>query len=168
MNRIIANIYKKLLNKGKITESDVPEEAKEIYSEEEAIAAKEDAALIPKSSGIKGAFNIPNITRYIDMEENEFSDSISVEEIFTTDVLGDNEQPKDVSLALKRFESNKLIFPDGTDATVNNGKSLSIKVEWAKSTDVNSSSASYLFRVDINIATSNYEPMRVSVYYYKK
>ena len=165
MNRIIANIYKKLLNKGKITEDEVPEEAKELYEQEEEVAAEEeDEVMLGATPECKiGAITIPNMERTVEFT-NSCTDSIAADDIFTTELLGDRITPTEVKLKIKRVEANRVVFPGGLGVSSNWDGKLNINARGV----IVSKEQNNLFRVDLNITSGNYEDMMVSIYYIKK
>lgn len=163
MNRIIANIYKKLLNKGKITEEEVPEEAKELYEQEEEVVEEDEVMLGATPECKTGAITIPNMERTVEFT-NSCTDSISADDIFTAELLGDRVTPAGVKLKIKRVEANRVVFPGGLGVSSNWDGKLNISARGV----VASKEQNNLFRVDLNITSGNYEDMMVSIYYIKK
>ncbi len=150
----IASLYKKLVNKGRISEESVPEGI-DINEEVE-----EEEVFVPL-----GAIPIPKIVgRPVKFDRNGvYIDSVSTEDIFR-DLLGDNPKPENIQYSIIRIEKNNVLLNETKTfaldlATVFDGFRLTI------SSNIGNETHAFLFRVDIRIESSNYEPMRMTIYY---
>lgn len=149
----LASLYNKLVNKGRIAKEDVPEEVDiEIKPTEEVF--------VPL-----GALTIPKITNQpVKFDTNGVCiDHISTKDIFE-EILGENPMPENTKYSVIRIEKdvNRLNSANtfAVDITnVSDGFNLTI------SSSVGNNIKGFLFRIDIRVESSNYEPMQFSVYY---
>lgn len=165
MNVVIANIYKKLADIGRIEESSIPEEAKEILSEEKAETMN---TTIEEVVELPGPINIPDIeTDNIEFSNGKYIANINLKNVFTNELLDGKPYPEISEVYIKRVEHNVKRFPMGMDSWKLIGDKEEFSIELIPNYIVDNDS-SKLFRVDIVIDATNYDgEMYLSIYYNK-
>ncbi len=169
MNSVIANIYKKLVNVGRLKEEQVPKEAKEFFlkpDKENTSVEVEPEETIEKP----GAFIIPDIIKLINIEESGiYKLGIDINEIFMPNTIGSHMQPENVHVDVRRVEVNLLQFKHSSikiEQIVGPHDGFDVKVMAELNNNYN---CNQLFRIDAAITADNYDDqMYVTIYYNKK
>lgn len=168
--------YAKMIDHGLCTIDQIPDEHREAtlkYVNNDVEAPSEVADEIPEVADtnlIHGALTIPKIDDVeIDTSVMDQGESVTVDfrtdDIFTTDVLAGNPNPHDIYYRIGRVENVYGKLDGLTLSIAESTESFSIIMS---GTPKNITSDCTILRVDLIITSSNYEDMRLTIYFNAK
>ena len=169
MDGFYFKILNKLKKKGRIDETDIPEE----YREENLKTSPEPEDVVQNEvetpAVVKlGPISIPKVidraVTVASLKGQTRFDTFLTSDIFTSSLLGDKPMPIDTKYSAVRVEQNTYVFkgkPAISIIDMDNGFNLVCNGE----VKINVLPRTNLFRVDIKIESSNYDDMVFSVYY---
>lgn len=151
MNNVIASIYNKLLAKGRLTKEQIPKDA--IIVKE---TPKEEAPV-----EILGAITLPKISG-ITFDETLMAKILSTD-IFNEPILNGMPFPLNIEYKLIRIERNPIFMIDNVMVNfIQSADGISFSIP--RDIDRMGITGAPIFRIDIEIHSSNYETMYLTIY----